>query len=415
MANIATVQGQLSFDDFVFPRTPTVSSRADEYDLIFTAFGQPAQISLMSTNQLQYDPYIEIIDARTNAVIAFDNNDGDGNNSLISGFVPLGGVPYKIRVTSFNPINITQEHLYTLQVNTGMGDVALMPRLSSFSNPQTGQVVNLQGVLNEADYTFDVAWPSLADEYQLSVTAFNQPIQVSLVTSAFNPVLQIIDARTGQVKDQDDNLISGFLPQAGVDYRIRVTSFNQLTLPSAMPLSYSLQVSTAVGTATVTPRTVGGGGGGGGDLLGQLNTPFTRFQNTSVPGTYLFAGPIETANIRRNFPGFKEEGIAFQVGIQANDSLLKFTRFQNTSVPGTYLFAGPEEAANIRQNYPNFKEEGLAFYALDSSLNLGTQMYRFQNLNVPGTYLFVGAQERDNILASFPNFRLEGEAFEVVG
>lgn len=410
MANIATVQGQLGFGDFVFPRTPTVSTRADEYDLIFTAFGTPAQISLMSTNQLQYDPYIEIIDARTNTVIAADNNDGYGNNSLISGFVPLGGVPYKVRVTSFNPINLTQEHPYTLQVNTGMGDVTLIPRPSSFSNPQTGQVVNFQGVLNEADYTFSFAWPSLADEYQLSVTAFNQPIQVSLLTSAFNPVVQIIDAGTGEVKVQDDDLIANFLPQAGVNYRIRVTSFNQLTLPSVMPLSYNLQVSTAVGTATVTPRTVTGGGG---DLLDQLNTPFTRFQNTSVPGTYLFAGPAETANIRQNFPSFKEEGIAFQVGIEPNDSLLKFTRFQNINRPGTYLFAGPEESISIRQNFPNFQEEGVAFYALGSSLNLGTQMYRFQNLLVPGTYLFVGAQERDTILSSFPNFRLEGEAFEV--
>jgi hypothetical protein len=149
--------------------------------------------------------------------------------------------------------------------------------------------------------------------------------------------------------------------------------------------------------------------------LNKLNTPFIRFQNTGVPGTYLFAGPAEAANIRQNFPGFREEGLAFQVAVEPNDDLLQFTRFQNTQRPGTYLFAGPEETANIRQNFPNFKEEGVAFYALDSSQNLGTQIYRFQNTDVPGTYLFAGPAEKDNIIANFPNFRLEGEAFEVVG
>jgi hypothetical protein len=151
------------------------------------------------------------------------------------------------------------------------------------------------------------------------------------------------------------------------------------------------------------------------DLLSKLNTGFTRFQNTGVPGTYLFAGPAETASIRQNFPGFREEGLAFQAAVEPDDDLLPFVRFQNTAVPGTYLFAGPMEAANIRQNFPGFKEEGVAFYALDSSRNLGTQFYRFQNTAVPGTYLFAGPAERDNILANFPSFRLEGEAFEMVG
>ncbi len=36
-------------------------------------------------------------------------------------------------------------------------------------------------------------------------------------------------------------------------------------------------------------------------------------------------------------------------------------RFQNSDRPGTYLFAGPEESATIESNFPNFIKEGSAF------------------------------------------------------
>ncbi|MBL1210299.1 hypothetical protein [Geminocystis sp. GBBB08] len=53
----------------------------------------------------------------------------------------------------------------------------------------------------------------------------------------------------------------------------------------------------------------------------------TRFQNKNVPGTYLFAGEQESRNIRQNFPNFAEEGIAFKVGIEPGDDLIRIYRF----------------------------------------------------------------------------------------
>ncbi|WP_330203737.1 hypothetical protein [Cyanobacterium sp. Dongsha4] len=146
----------------------------------------------------------------------------------------------------------------------------------------------------------------------------------------------------------------------------------------------------------------------------QFDTPLNRFQNSSVPGTYLFAGEEESQSIRQNFSNFAEEGFAFSVSSQPHQELIVFNRFQNRNLPGTYLYAGEEESRSIRQNFPNFVEEGVAFYAFSGDANRGTDFYRFQNTQQPGTYLFVGEEEKNSILANFPQFVLEGIAFEVL-
>jgi hypothetical protein len=147
-------------------------------------------------------------------------------------------------------------------------------------------------------------------------------------------------------------------------------------------------------------------------LNSSLNTPINRFQNTSIPGTYLYTGEQESQNIRANNPEFVDEGFAFNVGIAPGDDLIPMYRFQNTSIPGTYLYAGETESQNIRQNFSNFKEEGIAFYVYGADANRGVDIYRFQNSQLPGTYLFVGQEERQNILQNNPNFVEEGVAFE---
>ncbi|VEP16104.1 CHRD domain-containing protein (fragment) [Hyella patelloides LEGE 07179] len=90
--------------------------------------------------------------------------------------------------------------------------------------------------------------------------------------------------------------------------------------------------------------------------------PLYRFQSTTTSGTYVFVGQQERTAINENFSGqFVEEGLAFYVyGAEANRAT-PFSRFQNTDLPGTYLFAGPEEAASIEDNFSNFVNEGIAF------------------------------------------------------
>jgi hypothetical protein len=130
----------------------------------------------------------------------------------------------------------------------------------------------------------------------------------------------------------------------------------------------------------------------------------------------LFVGAGEAAAIRSN-PGlrqFVEEGIAFRVAQQKTDPLLQaFFRFQNTNLPGTYLFANEGEAAAIRSNpnLRNFVEEGLAFYTYGAGTGNGTVDFtRFQSVGVPGTYLFTSPGETSSVIGN-PSFVREGVAF----
>ena len=143
--------------------------------------------------------------------------------------------------------------------------------------------------------------------------------------------------------------------------------------------------------------------------------PFFRFQNSAVPGTYLYATGAEAENIRQNLPGFVEEGVAFNAAIEPGDELIPFYRFQSNQRPGTYLFVGEAERNNINAD-PNFSqsftEEGIAFYVYDGAAEKGADFIRFQNSAVPGTYIYATGAEAENIRNNLPGFIEEGIAFE---
>lgn len=148
--------------------------------------------------------------------------------------------------------------------------------------------------------------------------------------------------------------------------------------------------------------------------INSLDSQIYRFQNTAIPGTYIYVGERERENIQQNYTDFYEEGLAFKVATEPEENLIPIYRFQNNNVPGTYLFVGEAERNNIQQNFQNtFSEEGLAFYVYGADEGRGTTLYRFQNTTQPGTYIFVAEAERANILDNYPSFIEEGAAFEV--
>jgi predicted outer membrane repeat protein len=96
-----------------------------------------------------------------------------------------------------------------------------------------------------------------------------------------------------------------------------------------------------------------------------LLRPFYRFANIAPgrQGTYLFVGQQEAEYIVNNIPSFRLDGVAFYaLDAGAGGGSINFSRFQNLSVPGTYLFTGPSESASLMSN-PNFRLDGLAFAA----------------------------------------------------
>ncbi|ELS04188.1 glucose/sorbosone dehydrogenase [Xenococcus sp. PCC 7305] len=91
-----------------------------------------------------------------------------------------------------------------------------------------------------------------------------------------------------------------------------------------------------------------------------------RFQSIQRPGTYIFVGEQERNNINNNSNfsnSFAEEGIAFYAHGVGAGVATPFHRFQNSSAPGTYIYAAGAEADNIRATFPNFIDEGTAFEA----------------------------------------------------
>ncbi len=161
----------------------------------------------------------------------------------------------------------------------------------------------------------------------------------------------------------------------------------------------------------------------GGAIRGQLvveeaellDTPFFRFQNSSIPGTYVYATGEEADNIRDNLTGFVEEGLAFNAAIEPNEDLIPLFRLENTQLPGTFLYVGEEELSSIEDD-PNFSDifnnQGIAFYVYGVGANQETPFTRFQNSTVPGTYLYATGEEAATILSDFTNFIEEGTAFE---
>lgn len=93
--------------------------------------------------------------------------------------------------------------------------------------------------------------------------------------------------------------------------------------------------------------------------------PFYRFQSNRIPGTYVFIDEQTRGSIDQNpVNGFTEEGLAFYAygaGSGLGDPIYVF---QNSSLPGTFLYVGEEERNGIVANFSNFTELGIAFEVL---------------------------------------------------
>ena len=141
---------------------------------------------------------------------------------------------------------------------------------------------------------------------------------------------------------------------------------------------------------------------------------YYRFQNTDVPGTYIFVDEVERQNILVNFQSFEEEGAAFKVRLTPGEDLIAVNRYQSTKTPGTYLFSTAEDfQQDTLINQDDFYLEGRAFYAYGANSGNGTDFYRFENSDRPGTYLFPGPSERSNILVNFTSFEDQGAVWAV--
>ena len=200
---------------------PTRGGRfADDYNLLGLRAGQRVRLNLDSTS---FDPYLQLIDARTGRVIGFNDDAARGNLNSELTFVAQAGRSYRLRVTSFSTGSIGN---YTVSSN-------LFTRPVGVSSIGLNQTRN--GALSASDGINPLRSDTFADDYNLLGVRAGQRVQVNLNArgSRLDTYLQLVDARTGRLLAFDDDGGAGrnsqlsFTASAGISYRLRVTSFSR--------------------------------------------------------------------------------------------------------------------------------------------------------------------------------------------
>lgn len=138
----------------------------------------------------------------------------------------------------------------------------------------------IQESLSNTDFPNPLRFSSFADDYKLTDVVSGQEVQVSVNSSDFDTYLQVVNAFTGElvVENDDIDLANGnynsalsFTVEAGTEYMIRVTSFETPGLGD-----YTL--------TTVAPDTVVGDITPGQSLAGDLSN--ADFGNPSRTGSF---------------------------------------------------------------------------------------------------------------------------------
>ncbi|MEP0831206.1 S8 family peptidase [Microcoleus sp. AS-A8] len=215
--------------DSTDPTNPNRSGTfRDDYLLTNLVAGQLVQLNL---NSAAFDAYLQVVNANTGEVIAY-NDDFNSLNSQLT-LTTQAGIDYIVRATSYGSSAIGA---YSLVSNNGNLTAA-----TSINPNQT-----FSGTLVTTDPANSLRAGSLYDGYLLTNLVAGQQVQVNLNSGAFDAYLQIVNASTGEVVVQNDdangtlNSQVNFTAQTGVNYIARATSF-----AGAATGAYTLTTSSA--------------------------------------------------------------------------------------------------------------------------------------------------------------------------
>ena len=208
------------------------NSYANSYQLYGVEPGQQVTLTMTSEN---FDTYLQVVDAVTWEPIIKNDNISDTNKNSSLTFKVEEGVEYEVLASSINAKNLgvyqlTAEVSSTATETVKIGDRDNISLTDNFWNPARDDAYR-------EDRKLDLT--GVADE---------EVVKVTMESSAFDPYLQLIDAKTGEVLAKNDNVASGsttaeilFSRQNGVEYIVRFTSSS----PDATG-SFSYSVNSAV-------------------------------------------------------------------------------------------------------------------------------------------------------------------------
>lgn len=225
-----TLQGNLSTSDLSNPLR--FGSFADDYQLVGASVNQQVTVTLNSTD---FDTYLQVVDAVTGESIAENDDIQNGNTNSGLTFNVQSGANYIIRVTSYD------------QQKLGIGNYTLTTSTTSpiVGSIAVGQTVN--GDLSTTDLIHSTSSGNFSDDYQLSGITAGQQVQVNLNSQQFDTYLQLVNAITGQVIVENDdidinagntNSALSFTADSNIQYVIRASSYE-----AGATGSYSLSTS----------------------------------------------------------------------------------------------------------------------------------------------------------------------------
>ena len=195
---------------------------ADDYQLSGVRSGERVQIDLTSG---QFDTYLQVVDRRTGRLIFQNDDRGFSTNSQLTIDVS-SGADYLVRVTSYGTGATGRYTLATSGNGISLTSISGNQIRSGYLTPEMGLSLRGDG-LNP--------WRvgSYADDYALTGVSGGQQVRINLDSSRFDPYLQVLNRRTGEVIASNDDGGPGtnsqltFTAQSGVNYLLRATTFRR--------------------------------------------------------------------------------------------------------------------------------------------------------------------------------------------
>ncbi|MEO0838058.1 MAG: hypothetical protein AAF063_04040, partial [Cyanobacteria bacterium J06643_5] len=187
------------------------------YELFGKEIGQEVTLTMTATSP-NFDTYLQVIDDNTGEIIAENDNISDDNKNSQLTFTVEAGIDYDVITTSVDANNLGNYNL-TAEVSAAITETVK---------------IDGSGFATLNDELFN---PSRKDTYRqdrkldLTGVADEQVVKLRMISESFDPYLQLIDAKTGEVLAHHDNIgVSStdaeilFTRQKGVEYIVRFTS-----------------------------------------------------------------------------------------------------------------------------------------------------------------------------------------------
>ena len=347
--NILNFDGSLESSDYFIPTQSGENiTLFDEYTLQPTVFGQELTVNLLADDPDTYDPLIEVLDANTGDVLASDDDGGEGINSMLNGLILQEGVDYRIRVTSSVSVEPNANNSYTLQVSATQGELTVTPLVVA-QVPDFPEIRELTVNPLIVDNTPDIPEVEESTVNPLENTSDIPEVAESTVNSLENtPDIPEV-TETPIINNESNSTLYRFRNTQTIESTYIYVAEQEKNAILADPnFSQTFELEGAAFRAKTTP--------------GESLIPVFRYQSTRTPGTYIFA----TSDDFQQDPlieqsDFFQEGngnAAFYAYTASSGLGTDFYRFENTALPGTYLYQGPGERANTLANFPGFEDQG---------------------------------------------------------